>query len=180
MTTKMALCAALLLTLAATAARADVITTYTFSGTTTDFGGTITGSFQIDQTTYDYNTNKGYVAGSSTIMVSGDSIAGVNGLYDLFQGFLGGSIDFENSAHSIFTFPIGGNPPIQTGSISVAAAYISTADGEYSTVTGGDLIASTPTTGVPEPSTWAMMLIGFAGLGFAGYRRASKARAIAA
>jgi len=28
-----------------------------------------------------------------------------------------------------------------------------------------------PTT-VPEPSTWAMMLLGFAGLGFAGYRRA--------
>ena len=26
--------------------------------------------------------------------------------------------------------------------------------------------------GVPEPSTWAMMLLGFAGLGFAGYRRA--------
>ncbi len=28
---------------------------------------------------------------------------------------------------------------------------------------------------VPEPSTWAMMLIGFAGLGFAGYRRAKRA-----
>jgi len=26
------------------------------------------------------------------------------------------------------------------------------------------------TVGTPEPSTWAMMLIGFAGLGFAGYR----------
>jgi hypothetical protein len=25
-------------------------------------------------------------------------------------------------------------------------------------------------TGVPEPSTWAMMLLGFAGLGFAAYR----------
>ena len=25
--------------------------------------------------------------------------------------------------------------------------------------------------GVPEASTWAMMLIGFAGLSFAGYRR---------
>jgi len=31
--------------------------------------------------------------------------------------------------------------------------------------------------GVPEPSTWAMMLIGFAGLGFAGYRRSQKASA---
>jgi hypothetical protein len=29
-------------------------------------------------------------------------------------------------------------------------------------------------TAVPEPSTWAMMLIGFATLGFAGYRRALK------
>jgi hypothetical protein len=31
-------------------------------------------------------------------------------------------------------------------------------------------------TSAPEPSTWAMMLIGFAGLGFAGYR-ASRTRA---
>jgi hypothetical protein len=29
---------------------------------------------------------------------------------------------------------------------------------------------------VPEPSTWAMLLIGFAGLGFAGYRKAHSAR----
>jgi hypothetical protein len=32
---------------------------------------------------------------------------------------------------------------------------------------------------VPEPSTWAMMIVGFAGLGFAGYRRA-KAKTVAA
>jgi unsaturated chondroitin disaccharide hydrolase len=32
---------------------------------------------------------------------------------------------------------------------------------------------------VPEPSTWAMMLLGFAGLGFAGYRRARVSRAAA-
>jgi hypothetical protein len=25
--------------------------------------------------------------------------------------------------------------------------------------------------GIPEPSTWAMMLVGFAGLGYAGYRK---------
>jgi PEP-CTERM motif len=29
---------------------------------------------------------------------------------------------------------------------------------------------------IPEPSTWAMMLLGFAGLGFAAYRKAHRAR----
>ena len=29
---------------------------------------------------------------------------------------------------------------------------------------------------VPEPSTWAMLLIGFAGLGFVGYRSAGSSR----
>jgi hypothetical protein len=32
------------------------------------------------------------------------------------------------------------------------------------------------TPGAPEPSTWAMMLLGFAGLGFLGYRQTAKAR----
>jgi hypothetical protein len=31
---------------------------------------------------------------------------------------------------------------------------------------------------VPEPSTWTMMLLGFAGLGFAGYRKAMTARRV--
>jgi hypothetical protein len=34
----------------------------------------------------------------------------------------------------------------------------------------------TPPPGVPEPSTWAMMMFGFAGLGFAGYRSRKAAR----
>ena len=29
---------------------------------------------------------------------------------------------------------------------------------------------------VPEPSTWAMMLVGFAGLGYTGYRSARKGK----
>ena len=33
---------------------------------------------------------------------------------------------------------------------------------------------------IPEPSTWAMMLLGFAGLGFVGYRTSRKAASIAA
>ena len=35
-------------------------------------------------------------------------------------------------------------------------------------------------TAAPEPSTWAMMMLGFAGLGFAGYRKARTTSAIAA
>jgi hypothetical protein len=34
-------------------------------------------------------------------------------------------------------------------------------------------------TGVPEPSTWAMMILGFAGIGFMAYRRKSKPALIA-
>ena len=34
--------------------------------------------------------------------------------------------------------------------------------------------------GVPEPSMWVMMLIGFTGLGFAGYRASHKSAAVAA
>jgi PEP-CTERM motif len=35
------------------------------------------------------------------------------------------------------------------------------------------------TTGVPEPSTWAMMILGFAGIGFTAYRKRRKDTAVA-
>jgi hypothetical protein len=38
----------------------------------------------------------------------------------------------------------------------------------------------TLTTNIPEPSTWAMMALGFAGLGFAGYRKANTSGAAVA
>jgi hypothetical protein len=44
----------------------------------------------------------------------------------------------------------------------------------------GDLVMTQPATSVPEIPPTAMMLLGFAGLGFAGYRSARKAGAIAA
>jgi uncharacterized protein (TIGR03118 family) len=40
----------------------------------------------------------------------------------------------------------------------------------------GSLSPEPVTAFVPEPSTWAMMTLGFAGLAFAGYRRARRAR----
>jgi len=38
---------------------------------------------------------------------------------------------------------------------------------------GDGLVTITPSA-VPEPATWAMMLTGFAGLGFVGYRHKRK------
>jgi hypothetical protein len=42
-----------------------------------------------------------------------------------------------------------------------------------------DLVLSVTVTPVPEPSTWAMMLAGFAGIGFLGYRASRKTTAAA-
>jgi hypothetical protein len=38
----------------------------------------------------------------------------------------------------------------------------------------GQQFAPFDVSGVPEPSTWAMLLIGFAGLGFMAYRRCNQ------
>jgi choice-of-anchor C domain-containing protein len=42
----------------------------------------------------------------------------------------------------------------------------------------GPVIDNVSVSAVPEPATWAMMLLGFAGLGFAGYSRTSRKSAI--
>ena len=41
-------------------------------------------------------------------------------------------------------------------------------------------IGSATPGGVPEPSTWAMIMLGFAGLGAAGYRKAKRSGAAVA
>jgi hypothetical protein len=43
-----------------------------------------------------------------------------------------------------------------------------------------DYVSAGVAASTPEPSTWAMMVLGFAGLGFAGYRGSHKAAVIAA
>jgi PEP-CTERM motif len=81
--------------------------------------------------------------------------------------------------------------PTPTPTFDSTSAYVdpyfsidpSNADpGAYSILTSPG-IGDSPSTGVagtPEPSTWAMMLLGFAGLALGGYRRAKAARAILA
>jgi hypothetical protein len=59
----------------------------------------------------------------------------------------------------------------------VADLSISGSCGTETCTAGTGFVGSgSPMSSVPEPSTWAMMLVGFAGLGFAGFRKGRGAR----
>lgn len=53
-------------------------------------------------------------------------------------------------------------------------------DDLHPTEAGHALAAEYALAAIPEPSTWAMMLLGFAGLGFMGYKASRKAAAVTA
>jgi hypothetical protein len=53
-------------------------------------------------------------------------------------------------------------------------AFITALTFESAGVFTGTMTPVEVTTGVPEPSTWAMLILGFAGIGFMTYRRKSK------
>jgi PEP-CTERM motif len=65
-----------------------------------------------------------------------------------------------------------GAPPLTPGTYVWSWGAGTQGDNSVSLVVGGLLAAP-----IPEPSTWAIMLLGFAGLGFAGYRAQRKSAA---
>lgn len=69
-----------------------------------------------------------------------------------------------------FTYNVGPNDNA-TGSVSFSAS-----DNSLNTAVDANLTSLTA--GVPETSTWAMMLLGFAGIGFARYRSLCKSRIV--
>jgi hypothetical protein len=75
-------------------------------------------------------------------------------------------IDFDNTAHH-YTFT--------NGSFNFFVNDLSITPGGNIALSGTirDVVA-----GVPEPSTWAMMVLGFAGVGFMAYRRKSTFRLV--
>jgi choice-of-anchor A domain-containing protein len=71
-------------------------------------------------------------------------------------------------------------------SVSISNGYLDGSLFAKSFLGGGELHndglfdGALPTTAAPEPSTWAMMFVGFGGLGFLGWRRAHKGAIAAA
>ena len=68
-----------------------------------------------------------------------------------------------------------------SGLVSDTGPFSMTEQGTFTLTPFGQLVntgmAEEKLSAVPEPSTWAMMLLGFAGLGFVGYHRAREQRA---
>jgi len=111
---------------------------------------------------YNYPGTKVSVTGSSYAIQSKVNISAHRSLLAIFE--IQGDSESLFQADSSSTFV---SDPI-TIDLPPGVTFTS-ASGEFLTAVGG----------VPETSTWAMMLIGFAGLGLAGYRRAWRPAIIA-
>jgi hypothetical protein len=133
--------------------------------------GTITATLTSSPGVWDIDTITGTVNGSAitgtSTFRSADNLLFTNGF--AFVSTVG--ISFETAAGqsvNIFSFFGQGTPP--TGN-----AY-----GEFTASPGAFGVGHFTLTAVPEASTWAMMVIGFAGVGMAGYRASQKRAAAAA
>jgi hypothetical protein len=98
-----------------------------------------------------------------------DGAAGFLDIYGLL--FTIGGTAPAGTVVDLFNNGVGAITHINYGGFGVVVA---TADAQL------DRVGAGVTATVPEPSTWAMMILGFAGLAFADYRTSRKAAAIAA
>ena len=69
--------------------------------------------------------------------------------------------------------PAGKDPLVATAGLFNGAFSM---DPTGSNASDWGLVTGFSTRGIPEPSTWAMMILGFAGLGFARYRRSARGK----
>jgi hypothetical protein len=116
-----------------------------------------------------------------------NNTANVNG------AFAAGAFPMDGAGDYDYVMDIAGHGPSSISSLFFTIMGASVADISGGSAFAADIFSGTTgNTGVvdfslsggprggggaaPEPSTWAMMLIGFAGLGFAGYRKARSAR----
>lgn len=88
---------------------------------------------------------------------------------------------FQSDATIFDAQPIGPTitiefPYTQGGSVVTGTFASLTSENKYLYGT----VEPAAVTSVPEPSTWAMMILGFAGVGFTAYRRRSNSQRLSA
>ena len=171
----------------ATAASAAVIDTFSFSNQSgweapiNGFSGSFTGSVEasglIELSDLSAFQIIGFFGGSSLSNLAffeydtgggASSLGFINTLPAPIGVF---SVTVCSGAPSVLSLACsnGGSNPVSTrAAIVIGDSVVFTPD--LTTVT----LVSSVSTSVPEASTWAMMLVGFAGLGFAAYRQRTK------
>jgi hypothetical protein len=151
----------------------------------------------------DGGVTTGLYSGTVSVTVSGTGFSSGPQLNDAFYLFQGPTPIHDsqyyqltfgisplvpfNPAQNAVNFIVGGLPAynpshvysflLNTGVAVPTQLHFGVGDGQFSDNGGGFSVSVTAA--VPEPGTWAMMLIGFAGLSFAAMRK-RKAEALAA
>jgi PEP-CTERM motif len=104
------------------------------------------------------------------------------GYYDLFVNLGGSILGSDVTGGTTYTYQESDRNPGSSSPYVVEIGFTATGPTEalnLAQFSSGNSqqspIVGPITVSVPEPSTWAMMALGFAGLGFAGYRRTRKA-----
>ena len=136
-------------------------------------GGTWTWSYAITIT--DPSVNR-FLSASADIVQSD----GTSSLDKLFLDNVGDTynIDFAKTGNNI----VSGNSRVffdKVDDMLFVTETLTVPVGSTVTAVGNSFVQQLAPT-IPEPSTWAMMLLGFAGLGFAGYRKADRMSSAAA
>jgi FlaG/FlaF family flagellin (archaellin) len=119
------------------------------------------------------NTSNSSISGN----YSNGITATASGLFFDFSGSPTQYIEFNDSSNNQVNYCSG--PPGCVTGFEQVAIQANNAGGHFF-YTGSQEIASIAPTGVPEPAVWVMMSLGFAGLGFAGYRKAKGNAGLAA
>jgi PEP-CTERM motif len=133
----------------------DVGTSFTFMGGGT---GDLTGTFTIDPPSGPFS--------GEDVVVTGGPLAGT---YAPFDNDGGEALVYRGDETQPILF-VAFSSNLNSAPENPLLTSVSVLDGpDAFEVTGGATLS--PTLSVPEPSTWAMTLLGFAGLGFAGWRK---------
>jgi hypothetical protein len=104
----------------------------------------------------------------------------ITGAYNFGTGTNNVSLTHDDGASFYLTNTIGGAPtstPYTSPNETTAITGVFTVDGQhdflldYVAGNGSPSVLKLQVAAVPEPSTWAMMMLGFLGVGFMAYRR---------